>query len=85
MPVAGRTHDIVLKHTDGSSNVVGINLYKESPALNGGYQSEIIPLHPNADQSQTATQQNSYDDVNPNLDLVYEHQGTGCLASLKAL
>jgi hypothetical protein len=81
MPVAGRTHDIVLKHTDGSSNVVGINLFKESPALNGGYQSEIIPLHPNADQSQTATQQNSYDDVNPNLDLVYEqtswHRGVG--------
>jgi len=81
MPVAGRTHDIVLKHTDGSSNVVGINLYKESPALKGGYISEVIPSQPLGDAAKSATQQNSYDDINPNLDLVYEqtswHRGVG--------
>lgn len=79
MPVAGRTHDIVLKHTDGSSNVVGINLYRESPALKGGYLSEIIPLHKDGDGDQPG--QNSYDDTSPNLDLVYEqtswHKGVG--------
>jgi hypothetical protein len=80
MPKAGRSHDIVLRHTDGSSNEVGINLYKESPALKGGYSSEVVPLHPDGN-STNATQQNSYDDVSPNLDLVYEqtswHRGVG--------
>jgi hypothetical protein len=81
MPAAGKTHDIVLKHTDGSSNVVGINIYKESPSVKGGYLSEIVPSYPSPGTTQPATQQNSYDDMNPNLDLVYEqtswHKGIG--------
>ena len=43
MATAGKTHDVVFRHTDGSSNEVGLNLFRESPSLNGGYLSETIP------------------------------------------
>ena len=80
MATAGRTHDIVFRHTDGSSNEVGLNVYRESPSLIGGYLSEIIPYAPDVRDS-FAGNQSSYDDVSPNLDLVFEqtswHRGLG--------
>tara|TARA_R110000787_G_scaffold83272_1_gene179450 strand:- start:404 stop:2896 length:2493 start_codon:yes stop_codon:yes gene_type:complete len=80
MAKARRSHDIVFRNTDGSSNEVGVNLWSASNEVPGGYDSRIIPIHPD-EGSTPATQQNSYDDTSPNLDLVYEqtswHRGLG--------
>ena len=80
MAKARRSHDIVFRNTDNSSNEVGVNLWRESNEIPGGYDSKIIPVHPD-EGAQPATQQNSYDDTSPNLDLVYEqtswHRGLG--------
>ncbi len=80
MAKARRSHDIVFRNTDGSSNEVGVNLWSASNEVPGGYDSRIIPIHPD-EGSTSATQQNSYDDTSPNLDLVYEqtswHRGLG--------
>lgn len=79
MAKARRSHDIVLRNTDGSSNEVGLNLWRESSQVAGGYDSQIIPLHPEG--THASIDQNSYDDTSPNLDLVYEqtswHRGLG--------
>ena len=80
MAKARRSHDIVFRNTDGSSNEVGVNLWSASNEVPGGYDSRIIPIHPD-EGSTPLTQQNSYDDTSPNLDLVYEqtswHRGLG--------
>ena len=76
---ARRSHDVVLRHTDGSSNEVGINLWRESPQLPGGYVQELLTLHP--ENGKDSQGQSSYDDTSPNLDLVFEqnswHKGLG--------
>lgn len=79
MAKARRSHDIVFRNTDGSSNEVGVNLWRESSQVTGGYDSQITPLHP--DGAYASMEQNSYDETSPNLDLVYEqtswHRGLG--------
>lgn len=81
MATAGRSHDVVLRNTDGSANEVGLNLFRESPTLQGGYLSQIIPYAPSDSSKNPQSQQNSYDDTSPNLDLVHEqtswHRGLG--------
>ena len=81
MATAGRSHDIVLRNTDGSANEVGLNLFRNSPSLQGGYLSKILPYAPDESNKSPQSQQNSYDDTSPNLDLVHEqtswHRGLG--------
>ena len=81
MATAGRSHDVVLRNTDGSANEVGLNLFRNSPSLQGGYLSQIIPYAPDESSKAPQSQQNSYDDTSPNLDLVHEqtswHRGLG--------
>jgi hypothetical protein len=77
MPTAGRDAHVVLSHADGSSNVVNLTLWKDSPDLPGGWQSDFVsPATPRQAQDDANYQQQSPDDG-----LVYDestfHRGFG--------
>ena len=38
--------DVVIQNTDGSTNVVELSLWKDSPTLPGGYQTGTTPFLP---------------------------------------
>ena len=42
MPTAGKDVDITLSNTDGSTNLVGINLWRDNPSLPGGWAVEHV-------------------------------------------
>lgn len=79
MAKARRSHDIVFRNTDGSSNEVGVNLWRESSQVTGGYDSQIVSL--SAEGARGFSGQSSYDSTSLNLDLVHEqtswHRGFG--------
>ena len=67
MATAGRSHDVVLRNTDGSANEVGLNLFRNSPSLQGGYLSQIIPYAPDESSKAPQSQQNSDAGTSPSL------------------
>ena len=69
--------DIVIQHTDGSSNVVELSLWKDSPELVGGYQTGTLPFLPPRQPTDDA----NYQQIDPQLAMAYDvssfHRGFG--------
>ena len=69
--------DIVLQHTDGSSNTVELTLWKDSPTLTGGYQTGTLPFLPPRQPTDDA----NYQQIDPQLAMAYDvssfHRGFG--------
>lgn len=77
MPTAGKDVDITLSNTDGSTNLVGINLWRDNPALPGGWAVE----HVNPDVPVFRTDEANYQRQSPDLGSVHDqiswHMGFG--------
>lgn len=77
MPTARSDADVILSHTDGSSNVVRLKLWRDSPNLPGGYASRVRPFLP---ERQPPGQAN-YQQVDPLAGLTWDmttwHLGFG--------
>ena len=69
--------DVVLQHTDESSNVVDLTLWKDSPSLPGGYQLSSLPFLPPRQPTDDA----NYQQVDPKAAMTYDltsfHRGFG--------
>ena len=69
--------DVVLQHTDGSSNTVDLTLWKDSPSLAGGYQLSSLPFLPPRQPTDDA----NYQQVDPKAAMTYDltsfHRGFG--------
>ena len=69
--------DVVLQHTDESSNVVDLTLWKDSPSLPGGYQLSSLPFLPPRQPTDDA----NYQQVDPSASMTYDltsfHRGFG--------
>ncbi len=69
--------DIVIQHTDGSSNTVELTLWKDSPTLTGGYQTGTLPFLPPRQPTDDA----NYQQIDPQLAMAYDvssfHRGFG--------
>jgi len=69
--------DVVLQHTDESSNIVDLTLWKDSPSLPGGYQLSSLPFLPPRQPTDDA----NYQQVDPKAAMTYDltsfHRGFG--------
>ena len=77
MPTAGKDVDITLSNTDGSTNLVGINLWRDNPSLPGGWAVE----HVSPDAPVFRTDEANYQRQSPDLGSVHDqiswHMGFG--------
>ena len=69
--------DVVIQNTDGSTNVVELSLWKDSPTLPGGYQTGTTPFLP----PRQPTDDSNYQQIDPSLAMAYDvssfHRGFG--------
>ena len=77
MPTARSDSDIVLSKTDGSSSVVGIKLFKNSPNVSGGYRIEHVSPAPPRQATDSANYQQQSPDIGLVLDQQTWHRGFG--------
>ena len=77
MPTSKSDSDIVLSKTDGSSSVVGIKLFKNSPNVSGGYRIEHVSPAPPRQATDSANYQQQSPDIGLVLDQQTWHRGFG--------
>ena len=77
MPTSKSDSDIVLSKTDGSSSVVGIKLFKNSPNVSGGYRTEHVSPAPPRQATDSANYQQQSPDIGLVLDQQTWHRGFG--------
>ena len=77
MSTAPQNSDIVISKTDGSSNKIGLTLYKDNSSVPGGWRTEHISPAPPRQASDSANYQQQSPDIGLVLDQDSWHRGFG--------
>ena len=77
MATAPQNSDIVISKTDGSTNKIGLTLYKDNSSVPGGWRTEHISPAPPRQVSDSANYQQQSPDIGLVLDQDSWHRGFG--------
>ena len=77
MSTAPYSSDIVLSKTDGSTNKVGLKLYRDAPNVPGGWRIDHVSPAPPRQVSDSANYQQQSPDIGLVLDQDSWHRGFG--------